>query len=68
MANKTNATDILTGQIATLSTEQIISGVKAIGGAHVDTDQRMVRAYMIEELIKREGVEAGDALMDEVGL
>lgn len=51
-----------------MTTEQIREAVAAIGGGHVDTENRMVRAYLIEELITREGVKAGDKLMDELGL
>lgn len=59
---------ILTARIADMTTEQIREAVAAIGGGHVDTENRMVRAYLIEELITREGVKAGDKLMDELGL
>ena len=58
----------LTAGIAVLTTEQIYAAVRAIGGGQVETDNRMVRAYLIEELITREGEAAGEALMDEVGL
>lgn len=68
MTNANDARNALTAGIAALTTEQIYTSVRAIGGGHVDTDQRMVRAYLIEELIAREGEQAGDALMDEVGL
>ena len=63
-----NAVSILTARIADMTTVQIREAVSAIGGGHVDTENRMVRAYLIEELIAREGVEAGDKLMDELGL
>jgi hypothetical protein len=63
-----NAVSILTARIADMTTEQIREAVSVIGGGHVDTENRMVRAYLIEELISREGVEAGDKLMDELGL
>lgn len=58
----------LTTRIAALTTEQIHSAIAAIGGGHVETDQRMVRAFLIEEVITREGIAAGDALMDSLGL
>lgn len=68
----TNSTQVPKAQllagIASLSTEQIREGVNAIGGGHVEQDQRVVRAYLIEELITREGVESGDALMDQLGM
>lgn len=68
MVNANDARNALTAGIAALSTEQIYEAVRAIGGGYVDTDQRMVRAYLIEELITRDGDQAGNALMDEVGL
>ena len=63
-----NTQTTLTTAIAALTTEQIIAGAEAIGGGHVETDQRMVRAYLIEELITRAGVAAGDELMDRLGM
>jgi hypothetical protein len=63
-----NATAALTASIATLTTDQILAALAEIGGAQVDTETRMVRAFMIEELINREGQAAGDNLMDEMGL
>lgn len=63
-----NAVSILTARIADMTTDQIREAVAVIGGGHVDTENRMVRAYLIEELIAREGVEVGDKLMDELGL
>jgi hypothetical protein len=65
---ETTAREQLTAGIAALTTDQIRNAVAAIGGGHVDTENRMVRAYLIEELITREGVEAGDALMDSLEL
>jgi hypothetical protein len=63
-----NATAALTASIATLTTDQILAALAEIGGGQVETEARMVRAFMIEELINREGVEAGEALMDSMGL
>jgi hypothetical protein len=63
-----NATAALTASIATLTTDQILAALKEIGGGQVETDARMVRAFMIEELITREGQDYGDNLMDEMGL
>jgi hypothetical protein len=65
---ETTARERLTAGIAALTTDQIRNAVAAIGGGHVETDSRMVRAFLIEELITREGVEAGEALMDALGL
>jgi hypothetical protein len=68
MVNANAAREQLTAGIAALSTDQIYESVRAIGGGQVETETRMVRAYLIEELITRQGEAAGDALMDEVGL
>jgi predicted HAD superfamily phosphohydrolase len=68
MTNANAAANVLTAKISEMETAQILKAVEAIGGGHVDTDARMVRAYLIEELIAREGVDAGDKLMDELGL
>jgi hypothetical protein len=65
MSNDTNP---LAATIDAMTTEQIREAVTLIGGGHVDTDKRMVRAHLIEAVITREGVEAGDALMDAIGL
>lgn len=68
MATKSTAAAILTARIAALTTDEIRSGIAAIGGGDVDTDNRMVRAFLIEEIITREGAAAGDTLMDSLGL
>jgi len=39
-----------------------------LGGEHLPTEETMVRAALIEVVIEREGPEAGDALMDQIGL
>ena len=67
-AAKTTAAALLVANIAALATPQILEALTAIGGGHVETDVRMVRAFLIEEYITREGVAAGDALMDGMGL
>lgn len=68
MATTNTIKDTMLDGIAALTTPQIIEGIEAIGGGRVDMDQRMLRAYMIEELIKRDGVVAGDELMDKIGM
>lgn len=67
MRNTTTATAAakLTGRIAEMTSEQIHAAVNAIGGGHVEKHQRMVRAYLVEEIANREGVEAADLLMDQ---
>lgn len=63
-----NEKNVLTARIDAMTTEQIREAVTLIGGGHVDTETRMVRAHLIEAVITREGVDAGEALMDAIGL
>lgn len=68
MANSQTPSEKLTTKIASLSTDQLMAGVVAIGGGVVSVEQRLVRALMIDEFIAREGTDAGDMLMESVGL
>ena len=58
----------LIAKARTLSTESITAAVEMMGGGHLPTEETMVRAALIEVFIEREGSEAGDALMEKVGL
>ena len=49
-------------------TETIKLAVQMLGGGHLPTEKTMTRAALIEVFIEREGLEAGDALMDQIGL
>lgn len=60
--------ETLKNKVREMTTAQIVESVKLIGGGHVDTDRRMVRAALIDVYAEREGEEAADALMDEIGL
>lgn len=51
-----------------LSTAQIVEAVKKLGGDHLPTAENMTRALLIDLYAEREGEEAADALMDEIGL
>lgn len=64
----TNARTLLVATIATMTTPQIEEAVKTLSADTLTTESRMVRAEMIEEFIRRNGMVAGDALMDAVGL
>ncbi len=68
LASSSVKRNLLNAKIAGLSTDQILEAVVVIGGGQVEVEQRMVRALLIDEFIRREGVEAGDVLMDKVGL
>lgn len=50
------------------STELILESVKVIGGGQVSEELRMARAALIEVYMQREGEEAADSLMDELGM
>ncbi len=60
--------NLLNAKIAGLTTDQILQAVVVIGSGQVEMEQRLVRALLIDEFIRREGVDAGDMLMDRVGL
>ncbi len=64
----TNATAVLTDKIAAMTTDQIREAVHTISASPLDASARFVRAHLIEEFIRRDGLAAGDALMDEIGL
>jgi hypothetical protein len=51
-----------------LTVEQIKEAVIKIGGGHVDTDIRMVRAALIEAYLRKTSEEQADQLMDQIGL
>lgn len=63
-----SALDLLTAKIATMTTAQIEESVRTLSAAPLTADSRLVRAHLIEEFIRRNGVAAGDILMDSVGL
>lgn len=51
------------------TTQQILDAIRLIGGDfRIDEDRRLVRASLIELYEEREGEEAADALMDELGM
>ena len=58
----------LIAQARKQSTETIKLSVQMLGGGHLPTEKTMTRAALIEVFIEREGLEAGDALMDQIGL
>jgi len=51
-----------------MSTQSIKMAVKMMGGEHLPTEETMVRAALIEVFIEREGYEAGESLMEQVGM
>jgi len=51
-----------------MTTDMILEALTIIGGGNVHAEARMARAAMIEVYMEREGEEAGDTLMDFLGL
>ena len=58
----------LIAQARKQSTQTIKLAVKMLGGGNLPTEKTMTRAALIEVFIEREGLEAGDGLMDQIGL
>jgi|TARA_R100001163_G_C4886411_1_gene81408 hypothetical protein len=55
-------------RVRAMSTQSIKMAVKMMGGEHLPTEETMVRAALIEVFIEREGYEAGESLMEQVGM
>ena len=58
----------LIAKARSLSTDLIRTSVEMMGGGQLPTEETMVRAALIEVFIEREGLEAGESLMEKVGL
>jgi|DEB0MinimDraft_4_1074332.scaffolds.fasta_scaffold470620_1 CRISPR/Cas system type I-B associated protein Csh2 (Cas7 group RAMP superfamily) len=58
----------LKNMIANLDSEIIHTCLDMIGSGHVSAEERIVRAYMIDEIERRHGEDAADAAMDRIGL
>lgn len=63
-----NAIETLRAALSDRSTEGIAEAIRTMGGGHLPEAERMVRAALIEEYGNRNGVNAADAIMDEIGL
>lgn len=61
------AREQLTSRIKSLTTDQIMAAVVAIGGSN-DIDRVVVRVNLLHEFERREGGDAVDMLMDRIGL
>lgn len=51
-----------------LPTERLIEAVRLVGGAILPREENMARAALLTAYKAREGDDAMDALMDEIGL
>ena len=68
--------EAMKAKILALTDEQILEGVRLLAPAAIEAtkqrtgakDERLVRAYMIEEWENRHGEAAADRLMDELGM
>lgn len=60
--------EMLVTKAMELTPAQLVASVKLLGGAHLPTDQRMVRAALIEAYARKTSPEQADSLMDEIGL
>lgn len=55
-------------KVRTQTTETILDCIMQMGGGHVTTEERMVRAALIQVYEERTSPEEADALMDVLGL
>lgn len=54
---------------ARMDTGLVEQAIRTIGGSmHVSTDQRLVRAALIEIIAERSGEDRADTIMDELGM
>ena len=60
--------ETLKNKIRSYSTDMILSCVQQIGGGHVDHDQRMVRACLLDIYQEREGEEMVEMLLELIGM
>ena len=67
-ANEEETMEQLIAKARTKSTASIKMAITMMGGKTLPTAETMTRAALIEVFIEREGLEAGDALMDQIGL
>jgi hypothetical protein len=61
-------TNPLQARISTMSTEQILAAVRAIGGGFITVEQNTVRYFLFREYEARKGGRSLDELMDEIGM
>lgn len=60
--------DKLIAKVSEYSTALILESVIVIGGGQVTIEATMVRAALIEVYKQREGEDAADKLMDDLGM
>lgn len=51
-----------------MTTAQVVEAIKTLGGDTLAPAENMTRATLIDVYADREGLDAADALMDEIGL
>ena len=62
------AMQTIISKLSTLSTDKILACLDHIGGGIGTTEEMMVRAAMIQVYIQRFGEDAGDKLMEKMGM
>lgn len=60
--------EAMKAKIRTQSDDMILSCLNELGGGFLEEDKRTVRGYLIEVYCERHGEEAGDLLMDALGM
>ncbi len=61
--------EAMKAKIRTQSDDMILTCLNELGGGFLaDADKRTVRGYLIEVYCERHGEEAGDLLMDALGM
>ncbi len=58
----------LKNRIKAIDSKTLIEAIRLIGGGNVNTEKTMVRAYMLDEYEAREGEQAVEKLMSEMGM
>ena len=65
-SNKT--LNMLINDVRKQSTALILTSIRVMGGGFLDMPERLVRAALFEVYFEREGSDALDDLMDELGM
>lgn len=60
--------DTIKARIRTQSTKTIVQCIYEIGGGNITEDQRLVRACLLDVYEEREGEDALDLILDDLGL
>jgi len=64
----TSLLNTIKSQISARTTEQLILAAKHMGNSRSNQDANLIRGLILTEIENRCGVDAVDALMDEMGM